>query len=87
MTAHVTSIASGQPRSITSFTGQVLSIEVQPKNAAPSLIARLSDGTGIVDVVFMGRRDIPGVAPGARMTVTGRLGDSHQMYNPCFELD
>lgn len=80
------SIESARPREIVTLAGRVLSIEVQPNNAAPTLVARLSDGTGIVEVVFMGRRDIPGLVPGAHLSVTGRLGAAAQLFNPRFEL-
>lgn len=82
-------IGSARPRELVTVTGRVVSIEVQPSNAAPSLTARVSDGTGFVDAVFQGRRDIPGVTPGARIAVSGRLsgaGATPHMFNPRFEL-
>ena len=86
MIATTNAIASARPRETATLAGRVVSIEVQPYNAAPSLIARISDGTGVVEAVFLGRRDIPGVVPGAHLSVTGRLSTTAQMFNPRFEL-
>ena len=81
--------ASARPRDIATVTGQVVSIEVQPHDSAPSLTARITDGTGFVDAVFQVRREIPGVTPGAHITISGRLHATDataQMFNPRFEL-
>lgn len=53
------------------------------------LEAEVTDGTGSVTVVWMGRREIPGVGAGRCIRVSGRLtsrGDHMVMYNPEYEL-
>ena len=82
-------IASARPREVATLAGRVVSIEVQPHNGAPSLTVRISDGTGVADAVFMGRREIPGVTPGAHVTVSGRVSAADtapRLFNPRFEL-
>jgi hypothetical protein len=54
-----------------------------------TLEVRLSDGSGNMTVVFMGRRRIAGVRTGARMVVEGVVGQHGgrlAMLNPLFEL-
>jgi hypothetical protein len=49
----------------------------------------VSDGTGEVTVVFMGRRSIPGLSLGTRVLVEGALGEVRghaRIVNPRFEL-
>ena len=49
----------------------------------------LDDGTGIVTLVWLGRRHIVGIEPGRALTVTGRIGlhDGRRvLYNPRYEL-
>lgn len=85
----VGAIAEAPARHVTTVAGRVVSIEVQPRNAAPVLTVRISDGTGFVDAVFLGRRSIPGMTPGVHVSVRGRLSDTDstpQMFNPRFEL-
>jgi len=87
--ATVDPVAQRSGRDIVTVTGRVVSIEVQPRNAQPTLTARISDGTGFVDAIFQGRRGIPGVSAGARITVAGRLSTTEatpQLFNPRFEL-
>jgi hypothetical protein len=51
--------------------------------------ADLWDGTGSVTLVWLGRRDIPGIAPGRRIVVRGRLSTikgEPTIFNPQYEL-
>ncbi len=53
------------------------------------LEADLSDGTGIVKLVWMGRRRIECIMPGTHLVATGRLARSGEhlvIYNPDFEV-
>ena len=54
-----------------------------------SLEALVSDGTGEVTVVFMGRRGIGGLSLGTRVVVEGVVGEqrgSCKMINPRLEF-
>ncbi len=53
------------------------------------LEAELYDGSGAIALIWLGRRKIAGVVPGARMTVSGLvtvLNGRPMMYNPRYEL-
>jgi RecG-like helicase len=54
-----------------------------------SLEVRISDGSGTMTVVFMGRRHIAGMKTGARLIVEGVVGQHGgrlAMLNPYYEL-
>ena len=56
---------------------------------APALEVELYDGSGSISVVWLGRRRIPGIDPGRRMVVHGRLTcatENPTIYNPRYEL-
>jgi amino acid transporter len=55
--------------------GRVVSVTVQPWGSVPTLECELQDDTGRLIVAFLGRRQIAGVAPGARLLVTGVASD------------
>jgi hypothetical protein len=49
----------------------------------------ISDGTGEISVVWMGRRSIPGLRLGTRVVVEGVLAEGRgrrKMVNPKFEF-
>jgi RecG-like helicase len=64
-------------------------ITVRPLEGHESLEAILSDGTGEVTVVWMGRRAIRGLSLGTRLVVDGLLAEQRsgkRMVNPSFEF-
>ncbi|WP_156250686.1 OB-fold nucleic acid binding domain-containing protein [Pseudactinotalea terrae] len=72
-----------------SLSGVLRSVRYAARDARPELVAELYDGSGSVDLVWLGRREIAGIEPGRRLLVTGRLseGDQHLvMYNPTYTL-
>ena len=70
--------------------GVVRRITVFPMEGNESLEAVVSDGTGEITVVFMGRRVMPGLNLGTRVVVEGVAGElrdgSRRMVNPRFEF-
>ena len=53
------------------------------------LEAELYDGSGVILVVWLGRRKIAGISPGRAIQVEGRIGTgegARLMYNPRYEL-
>ncbi|MGH9165082.1 MAG: hypothetical protein ACRDZW_06160 [Acidimicrobiales bacterium] len=65
------------------------SVRVQPWADVAALECTLVDDTGGITVVFLGRRQIAGVHPGARMRVEGVAGSHHHklaMLNPDYAL-
>lgn len=69
--------------------GRVRSVRVQPKAGISSLEATLVDGTGLLLLVFQGRRLVPGIEPGARLLVEGMVGERSKrtaMINPVYTI-
>jgi hypothetical protein len=55
----------------------------------PALEAELYDGSGMLTVIWLGRRRIAGIIPGRVIRIEGRIGVHDQariMYNPRYEL-
>ncbi len=72
-----------------SVTGLIRSLELHPSGGVPAVEADLFDGTSSVRVMWLGRRRIPGITPGRRLTVHGRLAGTDAapvIYNPRYEL-
>ncbi|WP_062079323.1 OB-fold nucleic acid binding domain-containing protein [Demequina globuliformis] len=91
MTSHadVVPISAARARTEASVRGRIVSIRVEPRDAAPQLTARIDDGSGRLDVVFMGRREVPGIEPGAIVSVHGRVSAAEalpRIFNPEYTL-
>jgi amino acid transporter len=84
-----TPIADVQWRQRVHVAGRVRSLRVQPWSGVASLEVELQDGTGRLALVFLGRRQIPGLDVGAKLTVFGMVGEHGgrlAMLNPEYEL-
>lgn len=82
-------IADAPSRTHVKLAGVVKRITVRPVEGYASLEAQLSDGTGEVSVVWMGRRSIPGLTLGTRVVVEGVVAEQRagrKMVNPGFEF-
>jgi hypothetical protein len=69
--------------------GRLRSVEECPQAATGCLEAEFFDGTDAVTLVWIGRRRIPGIEPGRRILVRGRIGDrdgAKVIFNPYYEL-
>lgn len=69
--------------------GTLRTVTLRPRGGVPALEAELSDGTGVLMVVWLGRRRISGVEPGRGIVVEGRIGasgGSRVIFNPRYEL-
>ncbi|HEY6492901.1 MAG TPA: hypothetical protein VIZ43_06475, partial [Trebonia sp.] len=56
----------------------------------PAVRCVLADDSGRIDLIFLGRRSIAGLAPGRRCTVTGRAAVRRRrlvIWNPRYELE
>jgi amino acid transporter len=76
-------------RARVNVVGRVRSMRVQPWGAAPSLEATITDGTGEITLVFLGRREVGGVRPGAVIAAEGVVGTNRHrpaMLNPAFSI-
>ncbi len=82
-------IADVQYRQHTRVAGRIHTMRVQPHGGVPSLECTLVDDTGGIALVFLGRRSIPGLKVGARITVEGTAGENRghlAILNPIFEF-
>ncbi len=82
-------IGQCQPGAQIEVVGTVRSVSIHPSIKTPSLEVELYDGSGVVTVVWMGRRTIPGIVAGRTMKVRGRLTcntDHPTIFNPQYEL-
>ena len=83
------SIGEAPDREMVTLRGTLRTVTLRPRGGVPALEAELADGTGILIVVWLGRRQISGIAPGRAIQVAGRIGVTHGdriMYNPRYEL-
>jgi RecG-like helicase len=82
-------ISSVADRQLITVRGVVNTLEMKPREGIPWLEAELSDGSGSITLVWMGRREVPGVKAGRELKVQGRLATSNGrrlLYNPRYEL-
>ena len=85
-------VAECRLRERVDVAGVIRSVTFGPAGGPPELIAELYDGTGSIDLLWLGRRDIPGIEPGRRLRVTGTLcapeGSRARpvLYNPAYRL-
>jgi RecG-like helicase len=69
--------------------GRLRSVDLKPAEALATLVAELYDGTDAIQLVWLGRRSIPGIEPGRTILVKGRLASRDgvkSIYNPNYEL-
>lgn len=71
------------------IAGRIRSLRVETAKGTPNLECEITDGTGNLLLVFIGRRQIPGVESGTRLVVEGMVGSwKHRLaiLNPDYEL-
>ena len=86
---YVTPCIEAAYRQRASIAGRVTGLQVQPFGQTAALQVTLADKSGRFNVVFLGRRTIPGVALGATVMVTGMVNNHHgrlAMLNPDYEI-
>lgn len=82
-------IQTCEDRQQVALSGRVSTVTVNPHGGHPSLEVELRDGSGAVTLVWLGRRQIPGIDPGRMITISGRIschGGRRLIYNPRYEL-
>jgi len=82
-------ISNCEDRQQVELTGQVSTVTIHPRGGHPALEVELRDGSGAVALVWLGRRQIPGIDPGRTLKVSGRISchDGRRLiYNPRYEL-
>jgi hypothetical protein len=84
-----TLIADAPRRQRVKVAGVIRGVTLRPVGGVPALEADLYDGTGGVDVIWLGRRRIAGIDPGTQLIVEGRIGEQRgrlTMFNPKYTL-
>jgi hypothetical protein len=84
-----TAIADAPDRERVLVRGTLRTVTLRPRGGVPALEAELYDGSGVITLVWLGRRRIAGITPGRALRVAGRIGDHEGvriMYNPRYEL-
>jgi hypothetical protein len=69
--------------------GRVHSLEIRPVDHSCVLACLVVDATGEITALFYGRTHIPGVEPGSKIQLRGRVGVKDTgpvMVNPAYEL-
>ncbi len=82
-------VTDAADRERVSIQGSLRTVTLRPRGGVPALEAELYDGTGVLTLVWLGRRRIAGIEPGRQIRVQGRIGaqDAQRiMFNPRYEL-
>ncbi len=82
-------IQNCEDRQRVQLTGTVSTVTITPRAGHPALEVELRDGSGAVSLVWLGRRQIPGIDPGRTLKVWGRIScheGKRLIYNPGYEL-
>ncbi|WP_244927698.1 OB-fold nucleic acid binding domain-containing protein [Nocardioides sp. W7] len=83
------SIATAPDRERVLLRGTLRTVTLRPRGGVPALEAELFDGSGVITLVWLGRRRIAGISPGRSIQVQGRIGQHDGvriLYNPRYEL-
>lgn len=76
-------------RQIATVTGTVRAVTLRPRSTVPALVVEIFDGSQSLVLVWLGRRQIRGIEPGAYLQATGRVCVREgvpTMFNPSYEL-
>jgi amino acid transporter len=87
--AGTTAITDIEWRQRVKVAGRIRSVRVETAKGTANLECEVTDGTGNLLLVFMGRRTIPGIEPGTRLVVEGTVGSWKRrlaILNPDYEL-
>lgn len=87
--AGATSIGQLQDRQWARLRGTITVLTMKPRSGTPWLEAEFDDGSGTVTIIWMGRREIPGIQAGRELLVDGRVScvdGQRRLYNPRYEL-
>lgn len=82
-------IGDARDRERVEIQGSLRTVTLRPRGGVPALEAELYDGSGVLTVIWLGRRRIAGIAPGRQIRVRGRIGlhdGQRVMFNPRYEL-
>lgn len=85
----VMAISEVKVRTPAKVSGLLQAVTYSPPTRTPSLVGTLFDGTGTIALVWLGRREIPGIAAGRRLQVAGMVTHTENgltIMNPDYRL-
>ena len=87
--AGLVQIGEAVDREHVTLQGTLKTVTLRPRGGVPALEAELYDGSGSINIVWLGRRRIGGISPGRALRVEGRIGvqdGTRVMFNPRYSL-
>ncbi|MGH3319223.1 MAG: OB-fold nucleic acid binding domain-containing protein [Streptosporangiaceae bacterium] len=87
--AGATPISRCDERERVSVVGTLRTVTLRPRGGVPAVEAELYDGSGVIDIVWLGRRRIAGIEAGRMLCARGivTVQDGRKvMFNPRYEL-
>ncbi len=82
-------VEKAENRARVELQGSLRTVTLRPRGGVPALEAELYDGSGVITIIWLGRRRIAGIKPGRQIKVEGRIGihdGLRVMFNPRYEL-
>jgi hypothetical protein len=82
-------VAEARDRERVELRGSLRTVTLRPRGGVPALEEELYDGSGVITIIWLGRRRIAGIEPGRAIKVEGRIGVQdgvRVMFNPRYEL-
>jgi amino acid transporter len=82
-------IGSVRARQRARVAGRIKSVRVQPWSGVATLECTVADGTGSLLLVFLGRKQVAGIAPGAKVVADGMVGEHRgrlAILNPDYRI-
>jgi hypothetical protein len=76
-------------RQVVDVCGSVRAVTLPPKASVPTLVVELYDGSRALNLVWLGRRSIAGIAPGTFLKAHGRVTRVRgvpTIYNPTYTI-
>lgn len=76
-------------RQVADVCGTVRAVTLPPKTSVPMLVVELFDGTRSLNLVWLGRRAIAGIAPGTFLRAHGRVTTVRgvpTIHNPSYAI-
>lgn len=87
--AGATPIADLVDRELATVAGTIRALTLPAQTSVPTLVAEVFDGDRAIDLIFIGRREVPGLDPGTYVVARGRVSIDRgrvKMYNPGYEI-
>ena len=90
MSAAARSVAYARPQSRVDVSGIIIATETISVGGSPTCRCLLTDGTGAIDLLFLGRPAIPGLEAGRRCSAAGMTAAFRgrlAIWNPRYMLE